>query len=117
MEEYVVCLFTHTAEGDGARRDLLEAGVPHEALRVIGDLGPATGEAGAEHHVTFDRLHVPREVRGLLMDTIRGGGVMLAVDAGVVSVDEVYRVAEENDVLRVLRTSNGGLNPSHNAAR
>ena len=91
----VLLLFAHTKQGNHALADLLKAGVPHTALRVIGDLGGPAGEAGAEQHVTLDTLHVPAELRGLVMDTVRDGGVLLGADTGVVSADEVERSGRE----------------------
>ena len=112
----LLLLFAHTKQGNHALDDMLEAGVPHAALQVVGDLGRPAGEAGAEQHVTFDTLHVPAALRGLVMDTVREGGVLLAVDTGVVSADEVERVGAKYGVLRVIRSSDTAPNASHNAA-
>ena len=115
--DFVLCLFAHTAEGEAALGEFRTAGIAQGAIQVIGDLGPPAGEPGAEHHVTFDALHVPAADRTLLMDTIREGGVVLAVDAGVVDVGFAERVAGVHHALRVLHTSSASRNPSHNAAR
>ena len=95
----MICLlFEHTGQGEKALAEFVEAGVPHDAVAVVGDLG----EAGAERHVTLDRLGVPHDLRGLFMDTVREGGVVLGVDAGVVSEEEIQRVGERCGVVRVV---------------
>ena len=106
----IVCLFAHTSQGDGALKELLEAGVPHADVCVIGDLVPA----GAERHVTFDALHLPAAERELFMDTIRGGGVVLGVEWE--NVGFVEKVAWSHNALKMLQVSAAGVNPSHNAA-
>ena len=110
----IVCLFAHTSQGEGALKELLEAGVPHAEVRVIGDLGPAVSTPGAERHVTFDALHLPVAERELFMDTVRAGGVVLGVEWG--NVGFVERVAWSHKVLKTVQVSVAGPNPSHNAA-
>ncbi len=100
---FVSLLFVHTGQGEAALKELVAAGVAHEALAVIGDLGEPAGSAGAEMHVTLDRLGVPGELRGLFMDTIRDGGVVLGVAEDLIGVEEVERVGEKCGALRVVR--------------
>lgn len=111
----LVSLFTHTAQGTAALRDVLAHGVGHGAIHVIGDLGAAAGSAGAEQHVTFDVLHLPVAERGLYMDTIRAGGVVLAVQTEALAAADFERIAAKHDALSVIRTGADGSNPSHNA--
>ena len=113
LSTYTVCLFSHTRLGEAALHDLHEAGVAREAIHVIGDLGAPAGQPGAEDHTTFDRIHLPAGLRALFMDTIRSGGVILAVDAELISPDEVDRIAREHDALRIEQTSALTGNPSH----
>jgi hypothetical protein len=115
MASATVLVFGHTAAGEKALRELLAVGVRHEDVRVIGDLGPATSQPGAEHHVTFDALHVPGAERELLMDTVRAGGVVLAV-VGLDRATEIERIGEKAGALKVFGTVEGGANPSHNVA-
>lgn len=110
----IVCLFAHTGQGDAALKELLEAGVPHADVCVIGDLGPAMSTPGAERHVTFDALHLPVAERELFMDTIRAGGVVLGVEWGNVAF--VEKVAWGHKALKTVQVSGAGVNPSHNAA-
>jgi hypothetical protein len=104
----IVCLFGHTAQGEGALKQLLEAGLPKSDLQVVGDLG----EAGQLRHVTFDALHLPVAERELFMDTVRAGGVVLAVTSA--AVEFVEKTAWEHKALKTLQTTAGGANPSHN---
>ncbi len=110
----ILCLFAHTSQGDAALQDLLAAGVPHGDVRVVGDLGPAVSTPGAERHVTFDALHLPAAERELFMDTLRAGGVVLAVEWE--SVEFVEKVAWSHKVLKTLQVSAATGNPSHNVA-
>ena len=114
VDQEMILLFRHTAQGNKALRELDEAGVAHEAIRVVGDLGAATGEPGAERHVTLDRLHVPAKERDLFMDVIRSGGVVLAVDLQVVDPEFLDAVAVRHDAMRTTRTSGAAAVASHN---
>ena len=116
MTSATVLLFKHTSAGEKALRELLSVGVEHADVRVIGDLGSAEGQAGAEHHVTFDSLHVPIAERELLMDTVRAGGVVLAVVGMPELAKEIEQIGETVGALKVFGTSEGGANPSHNVA-
>jgi hypothetical protein len=116
VTQYLVCLFRQTRDGEAVLYSLRDAGVPHDCIEVIGDLGAAAGQEGAEEHTTLDRLHIPLDLRALFMDTIRAGGVVLAADATSISAEEVTRSAREHNVLRVERTSSSGHSPSHNHA-
>ncbi len=109
-------LFAHTAQGNKALAELDQAGVPHEAIQVVGDLGAAVSQPGAERHATLDALHVPAEERQIYMETIRDGGVVLGVNNSL--VDEVFleQVGARHDAMRVTRSSGAVRNPSHNAA-
>lgn len=111
----IVCLFGHTAQGEGALKELLEAGVPHADIRVIGDVGPAVSTPGAERHVTFDAMHLPAAERELFMDTIRAGGVVLGVEWE--STAFVEKVAWGHKALKTIQVSAADANPSHNTAR
>lgn len=111
---FVVSLFEHTSAGEATLHALLKDGVPSAAVSVIGDLGAPAGQPEAERHVTFDSVHLPAELRGLFMDTVRDGGVVLAVDAQAMSRDEVERHARQQGVLRVIEVASALPNPSHN---
>ena len=112
----MLLLFAHTAQGNKALAELDEAGVSHEAIEVVGDLGAAMSQPGAERHVTLDALHVPAEERQIFMETIRDGGVVLAVNTDVVDAGFVEMVGEKHDAMRVTRVVLDGANGSHNAA-
>ena len=109
-------LFAHTTQGNKALAELVEAGVPHEAIQVVGDLGAAVSQPGAERHVTLDALHVPAEERQIYMDTIRDGGVVLAADTSLVDDGFLKQVGERHDAMRVTRSSGAVRNVSHNVA-
>ena len=109
----VVMVFKHTSGGNDALAELLKAGVEHAAISVIGDVGPAMSQPGAERHVTFDVLQVPQQDRTLLMDTIRAGGVVVAVTG---FDDLAQKVADASGALRVFNLGQTE-NPSHNTAR
>ena len=109
-------LFAHTAQGNKALAELDEAGVPDEAVQVVGDLGAAVSQPGAKRHVTLDTLHVPAEERQIYMDTIRDGGVVLAADTSLVDDGFLEQVGERHDAMRVTRSSGARPNGSHNAA-
>ena len=113
----MLLLFEHTAQGNKALRELDDAGVAHDAIRVVGDLGPPAGQPGAERHVTLDRLHVPAEERQIYMETIRDGGVVLGVDMRVVDAAFAERVGEKHGAMRMTRSSGAVANPSHNTTR
>ena len=113
-DEEMILLFRHTSQGNKALRELDEAGVAHEAIRVVGDLGAATSQAGAERHVTLDRLHVPAEERELFMEVIRSGGVVLAVDLLIVDAGFLDGVAIRHDAMRTIRTFSTVPAASHN---
>ena len=115
-EGLILLLFAHTSEGNAALAGLLEAGVSHEAIRVAGDLGPAVSQPGAERHATLDALHVPAPERQIFMDTIRAGGVVLAVDASIVDTAFVEHLQQKHSAMRITRTSGDGAHGSHNAA-
>ena len=106
----IACLFAHTKQGEAALAELMEAGVAHSAVQVVGDLG----SAGTERHVTLDALRVPADLRALFMDTVRMGGVVLGVVDGAVSDKFVTGVAERHGALRV--ASGAAVNASHEVA-
>ena len=116
VDEELILLFEHTAQGNSALRELDEAGIAHEAIRVVGDLGAAISQPGAERHVTLDRLHVTAEERDFFMETIRSGGVVLAVDLLVVDAGFVEAVAARHHAMRTTRTSTAAVDASHNIA-
>lgn len=116
MAEATVLVFEHTSDGEKALRRLLEAGVEHRQVHVIGDLGPASSQPGAEHHVTFDTLNVPVGERALLMDTLRGGGVVLGVVGLPKRAPEFVRMAERAGALKVFATRAVAEKHSHNVA-
>ncbi len=110
----IVCLFAHTAQGDAALAELVEAGVPLADVCVIGDLGLAEGAPGVARHVTFDALHLPVAERELFMDTVRGGGVALGIEWE--NIEFVEKIAWGHKALKTLQVSMAGGNPSHNVA-
>ena len=67
--------------------------------------------------MTFDRLHIPADLRTLFMDTVRSGGVVLAVDDGSIADSLVEHVSGKHEALRVETTSLAEHNPSHNVAQ
>ncbi len=110
----VLGLFGHTDQGSRALKEVLGLGVDSETIAVIGDLGIPAGEAGAMHHVTLDRMHVPAAQRDRFMDGIRGGGVVLAVSgAASAGVAEVLR---RHGAELVEETPDAGAATSHNVA-
>ena len=109
----VLGLFGHKDQGSRALRAVLGMGVEVDAIAVVGDLGIPAGEAGAMHHVTLDRLHVPTEQRDRFMDGIRSGGVVLAVSGAAVGVADVLR---EHGAELVEDTPDLGPGVSHNLA-
>lgn len=117
---YSVFLFEHTKQGAGALEGMLLAGVDQDTIAVIGDLGPPAGEPGAQAHGTFDGLHLPLHERPFFMNTIRSGGVVLAIgersepgQAGG-GTNVLQKIAVAHGALRTLRTSPADHNPSHN---
>ena len=115
-KEEMLLLFKHTSQGEKALADLDDAGVTHETVRVVGDLGAAVSQPGAERHVTLDALRVPAEERQIFMETIRDGGVVLAVNTDVVDAGFVEKVGMGHDAMRVTRSFDTMANLSHNEA-
>ena len=113
MTTATVVLFRHTSEGNKALAKLVESGIPHADLHVIGDLGPAAGQPDAEHHVTFDALHIPTAERELLMDTIRAGGAVLGVTNHEAEATHIREIAEHAGALKVFATTDSTPNPTH----
>jgi hypothetical protein len=109
----VLGLFQHTEDGAKALAEVLRGGVATEAIRVVGDLGIPAGEAGAMHHVTLDTLHVPGVQRGMFMEGIREGGVVLAVDRDAAAAVDVEGILRRQGALLVEWTSEYAANPSH----
>ncbi len=115
MTTATVLLFRHTSEGNKALTRLVESGIAHADIHVIGDLGPAAGQPNAEHHVTFDALHIPTAERELLMDTIRAGGAVLGVSGHPEQATQIREIAEHAGALKVFATTDQTPNPTHNS--
>ena len=75
----LICLFHHTDRAERTVQELLELGIPENAITLIGharetaDLNTGT--------VTLDKLSVPDADRKRLMDGLRSGGSIVAVSA------------------------------------
>jgi hypothetical protein len=108
----ILGLFAHTKDGEKALGEVLAEGIEVDRICVVGDLGAPAGTEGALRHVTLDGLHVPAAQRGEFMETVREGGVVLAVAKSGAQVEEILRRCGAT----VVEWTGDEANPSHNVA-
>ena len=79
----LLCLFHHEDHADAALRDLQQAGVPQDAITTI---------TGSSARIQLPAYDMPERDQKLLEDSLREGGVVLAVQSTPQQVDLVERI-------------------------
>ena len=99
----ITAFFDTRDHADKARRDLIQAGIPDDAITLTGGTTPATasGSATSSHHhegfwETLKELFMPEEDRYSYAEGIRRGGYLLSVRADTASYDRAMDILDRD---------------------
>ena len=89
----LICLFHHTDRAERTVQELLELGIPENAVTLIGHARETTDiNTGT---ATLDTINVPDADRKRLMDGLRSGGSVVAVSADSSMADKIEAIFKE----------------------